>query len=361
MIQRFLRPSLTISTAMLIGLAVSGLAPWVGRPATSAPAGLQFAGGFCGFQGGFQGFQLGFQGFQGGFQGFQLGGGGCSFGAAGGFQGFNIGVPALLTPQTTVQVDQAVPILFLWEVPPPLTWQSLQSLEVRLRGNSGVLFLVRWDQANDTFSLIDPSTGQVVASGRAGGSGRLENQFAALDLGGTEVETSGATGTVVALLLNLRFKQAADGQSIQVEQRATSDQGEVQGFATVGTLTVASGRDDEDEKRLTEEQKQQKERTNNLGLDSAKAEGNVPYPPHCDEAVGPPVPGVPEWLTRRPGPWVLFVDRDGIKRGDLLFESRSRCRQIQAGDYVSGPGSQITDREFAFESLTIERGGRTVR
>src|SRR6266511_1808219 len=97
-------------------------------------------------------------------------------------------------------------------------------------------------------------------------------------------------------------------------------------------------------RRLTEEQRQQRLRTDRSSLDDTRAEGNV-VAVQCDEGV----------------PVVLIANRDGLQTVQLLYKSRQACASIRVGDYLSGDGEK--QHEFLFEAhdVTIERGGSRVR
>jgi hypothetical protein len=306
--------------------------------------------------GGFQlgGFQGGFQaGFQGGFQGFQLGG--CGFGG-GGFN-FNFGAFQLAAPAVTIGAGESLPLVFFWEVPQPGVWQDIRSLEVRFKDPAGSIpFWTIWDQSTNAIGVVEPGSEGVTSSGQPGQNTTLETNLFRLLLSESASQSSGPTGQVVAVLFQVAAKPAAAGQTYALEVRGKNDAGVVQGFNNVGSLQVrGANKDDKDNKRLTNEQRDQLRRGNALGSDSLRAEGNVIAAPHCLSSVSTGIDGVPGWLTDRPGPWIIFADRDGIKRGDLRDEAQRACESIRAGDYVTGHGTETSDREFEFESISVHR------
>ena len=71
-----------------------------------------------------------------------------------------------------------------------------------------------------------------------GSHARFESSDVALLLRGTEVIGSGPTGPSVTLNLALKFKPEAAGRTFAVEMKAADDFGSVQGWDTVGTITV---------------------------------------------------------------------------------------------------------------------------
>ena len=92
-------------------------------------------------------------------------------------------------------------------------------------------------------------------------------------------------------------------------------------------------------RRLTEEQRQQRERTNRLGLDDYRTEGNVL-----------------EVHAEAEPPYVVIANRDGLVVVRLLCGSR--CPTIQAGDYIQVDGVKQDEGLFDAENVTVERAGR---
>ena len=358
--RRLLRGILPFATAVLVAIAVTAIVPWLGRPMPIVSAQLrcsQFGGQFgqlggqLGQIGGQLGGQIGQFGQLGQFSG-------CNFGGSFGLPGF--GNFLLLAPDSTVEVGQRFPLLFAWDVPSPGTWHDLRSLEVRLQDESGAAIWVRWDEAANTFSLIDPTTGTVQATGKPGSAERLETTLATLYLKDSTVEGSGETGTSVAVLLTISFKPPAVDRTFRVEERATSDPGEVQGFEFVGNIKVVEAKRDQDDKdeKLTEEQKQQKERTNKLGSGDYRTEGNVAGV-RCDLAGE--IPSVARGevsFNRDDVPYALIATRDGVQQVRLLRETKSLCASIQVGDYLEIDGTKEHEFLFDAENVTIIRGGK---
>jgi hypothetical protein len=373
---RFVRTFMAVSTLVLVGISGLGLAPWLGHPAPVALAQFQFGGGqfggSCGFNfGGLQfGSGCGFGGFSGGlnFGGGQIGGfnfgGGFNVGGCGGFQfsgqfggiqfgggcgggvqlgGVQFGVFTLLAPGTTVEVGQHLPITFVWETPLPTNWHDLRTLELRLREESGpIAFWIRWDEATNTFSQIDPVTEQPVAVGQPGGPGTFEAPLITFHLVESAVSDTGPAGPIVALLLPISAKPPAEGRRFLIEERATNDANLVQGFRPAGTITVASRRadvrDEQDDRPRSLLTPQQRERTNRSGHDDVHTEGHVV----ATECGAEP-------------PSVTIANRDGKVLIRLFKDAAGVCREARPGDYLEVDGEKVHEALFEAYDATVTR------
>jgi hypothetical protein len=112
-------------------------------------------------------------------------------------------------------------------------------MDVRLVGDDGEAILtVRWDEAANTFSLLNPGNGEFQQTAFPISPTRFEESAVALLLENSEVIGSGPTGQSVVLKLNLIFKPLAAGQTFRVEARITNDAGIEKGYDPVGTITV---------------------------------------------------------------------------------------------------------------------------
>src|SRR5207244_13043807 len=58
-----------------------------------------------------------------------------------------------------VAVGQSTNVAVTWTVPSG-SWHQLHDIELRLRGDDGSLALIDWKEANATFALFNPATGQ---------------------------------------------------------------------------------------------------------------------------------------------------------------------------------------------------------
>ncbi|MCC6179374.1 MAG: hypothetical protein IT305_29045 [Chloroflexi bacterium] len=95
--------------------------------------------------------------------------------------------------------------------------------------------------------------------------------------------------------------------------------------------------DDHDEpRRLTEAQRRQRERTNQLGLDDDHTEGNV-VAVRCAENV------------------VSIANRDGDAEVRLLGDARKACADVRVGDYLMAEGAKQHEALFDAERITTER------
>jgi hypothetical protein len=141
----------------------------------------------------------------------------------------------------TVLPDQLVLYRLTWIT--PTVWTDLASLDLRFVGASDgkVIFWVRWDQASNTFTLVDTDGTATGRPAAPGSSEILQTGNAVLHLDQTTVVPGGPTAPDVTLTLAMTFKSEAAGQAqtdYRVEVNATDDFGRAQGFAQGGTLRV---------------------------------------------------------------------------------------------------------------------------
>jgi hypothetical protein len=148
---------------------------------------------------------------------------------------------------------------------------------------------------------------------------------------------------VVALVLPISATEAAEGRKFQVEERATSDAGEVQGFRAVGTLSITtrgakneSDLDDAPRPALT---RQQRERTDRSGRDDVHAEGDV-LATECQAET----------------PTATIANRDGKVTIHLLKDAAGVCRGLRVGDYLEVDGEKVHEALFeAYEASVTRR------
>jgi hypothetical protein len=119
-----------------------------------------------------------------------------------------------------------------------VSWQELTTLHLRLAGDNGVIAWLRWDAASNTFSLLDPETGQFGPGATPGSRKKLRAGLVTLDLAGTSVVGSGPTGQSVTLTLNLRLEPQTPAGKYRVELLAADARGNAQGFDQAGVLHV---------------------------------------------------------------------------------------------------------------------------
>jgi CSLREA domain-containing protein len=110
--------------------------------------------------------------------------------------------------------------------------------------------------------------------------------------------------------------------------------------ATVVPVSVAIPEDDTDKKpRLTEEQQQDKQHTNQSNRDDLYTEGNV-VEVHQDESP----------------PYVVIANRDGLVSVNLLCGSQ--CPAIRVGDYLTAEGEKQSEVLFDATDASVSHPGR---
>ena len=117
---------------------------------------------------------------------------------------------------------------------------------------------------------------------------------------------------------------------------------DAQGNGTIVNDDAApTGEGDPDEPRLTEEQRQQRRRTNTASLGDYHTEGNV-VAVECDA---------------KP-PRVQIVNVDGPMWVELWFGTDRQCPRIRVGDYLIADGEKDNEQRFVAENIDIERPRR---
>lgn len=151
-------------------------------------------------------------------------------------------------------------------------------------------------------------------------------------------------------LTNLTLNPAFDGMQSQLAallaqertlKRLTPGGGT---RSSPGTTTPAVRRDSSDDKprRLTETERQQRERSNNSGLDDYRTEGNV----------------IEVRLDANP-PFVVVGMRDGAQT--VRLSCGDDCPDIKVGDYIEAEGVKENEQLFDAESVVVTRNGQRVR
>ncbi|MFN8637750.1 MAG: right-handed parallel beta-helix repeat-containing protein [Chloroflexota bacterium] len=153
-----------------------------------------------------------------------------------------VGVPGLTPHTATVRVDEPFTQTLTWDVPNVEAWRALQSIDYRLRGPTGIVFWLRWDQVTNLFQVLDANGSPVGPAFQGGTPFTLGTRVVTLDLSRTSATGSGPTGQRVTLTLSLTFGRGPLGRSLAVEASATDDLGTVDPFRQVGTLLVDHGR-----------------------------------------------------------------------------------------------------------------------
>lgn len=182
------------------------------------------------------------------------------------------------------------------------------------------------------------------------GGHRFSN-FAKIDRAETTVAVLGSypdsTATPTKWIVDIKPSLGLDGEPSSVGYTLTAYATCVRAdvFAeTPGTTTDTSarftghdlGEPSERQRKATEEQQQQRERTNRGNKDDAYTEGNVA------EVVADAQP-----------PYVIIANRDGLVRVNL--HCSSQCPRIVVGDYLTVEGTKQTEQLFDAETVSVER------
>jgi hypothetical protein len=152
---------------------------------------------------------------------------GCSAGTA-------EGIPLDMTTRVGDDTGYGVQ----WTVPAPENWHSLSTLDIRFVDEQDEILQLRWDEASNTFSEVNPNNGHVFNPALPGSRRHFESSAVTLFLQNSEVIGSGPTGPSVLLNLHLNFKPRAAGRTFTVQARATDDSGVDQGWDSAGEITV---------------------------------------------------------------------------------------------------------------------------
>ena len=137
-----------------------------------------------------------------------------------------------------------------------------------------------------------------------------------------------------------------------VEVSAADDLGTIDPFRPVGTIVVGGTtqsapdpddggkvhKDKDAPARLTEQQHQEKERTNRLGRDDYHTEGNV-LATACDADV----------------PNVTIANRDGAVVVQLTGDARGACASLRSGQYLEADGVKVNESLFDAETVEVSR------
>jgi Tol biopolymer transport system component len=152
--------------------------------------------------------------------------------------GVKVGTFTLAPADATVEAGDRLAYTLTWTHPE--NWHDLQTLHLRLASDDGTIAWVRWDEASNTFSLLDPETRQFGPAGAPGSDKKLRAGVATLELADTTVVGSGPTGRSVTLTLRLRLAPQTPPGNYHVELLATDDHGNAQGFDQAGVLRLIS-------------------------------------------------------------------------------------------------------------------------
>lgn len=146
-----------------------------------------------------------------------------------------VGTTALVPPESSVPAGVRTSLTLTWTH--PVSWRDLDTVDLRLEDGDQVVLWVRFDQAQNTFSLC--STNDECGSGVAPETNQeLRATSATLFLQGSHVQGSGPTGPSVDLTYAFSVDPTLAGRTLRIEAAATDDSGDSQDFLEVGTLTV---------------------------------------------------------------------------------------------------------------------------
>lgn len=150
----------------------------------------------------------------------------------------SVGTFELSPAVTAVGPNEPVTYIIKWTTPGP--WRTLNTIELRAQGEDErqSIFSLRFEEATNSFSILDADTGQFGIRVTPGQPGVLENRYATLYVDQSAVQGSGPTGHTVTLWLTVSFKRPAGGDLHKIQLRATDDSGNVQGWQTVGSVRV---------------------------------------------------------------------------------------------------------------------------
>jgi hypothetical protein len=113
----------------------------------------------------------------------------------------------------------------------------LKDIQLRLRGPRGAVVLIDWNEANNTFSLLDQDTGTLGAAKALGSDGVLSNSFVDVLLKTSSVKASGPTSPTVTVTFSLRFKELT-AHHFRIEAAASNDAGGTSPFEQGGILSL---------------------------------------------------------------------------------------------------------------------------
>ena len=147
---------------------------------------------------------------------------------------FALGTAALTPENSVVSVGEPVELSLTWTH--PVGWRKLDSVDLLIVDDDGEILVVRWHEAENSFSLFNPTASRFVRAGEAGSSTQFHTSAVTLDL--QESTGGGPPGRTVTIEYSLSFKPQAAGRTFSVEAFATDDAGNQQGFESVGTITV---------------------------------------------------------------------------------------------------------------------------
>jgi hypothetical protein len=144
-----------------------------------------------------------------------------------------------LSPATSiVQAFNETLLSLSWTVPGGAGWRTLSNVRLRLRDNTAIAAVIRFDEPTNALQLLDPTTGSVIASGQLGTQNILSNSYVNVHLANSRVIAAGPTSPTVTLQLDVRFLNPARGRRLLIEAAARDDFGHDQDFAAAGMIDI---------------------------------------------------------------------------------------------------------------------------
>ena len=150
----------------------------------------------------------------------------------------DVGIPSLTPRDGSVEAGEPIALTLGWIHPE--RWRLLDTLDLRLRSADDVIAWVRFTEAPNTFSAIDPATGEAGPGFAPESDVELTSAAATIFLHDSGWVGSGGNNERVDVTWLFGFDPSAAGQIYQVEAAATDDDGFSQPFETIGTLAIGT-------------------------------------------------------------------------------------------------------------------------
>jgi Calx-beta domain len=150
----------------------------------------------------------------------------------------DVGVPSLMPRDGSVEAGERIALTLGWTHPE--RWRLLDTLDLRLRSADHVIGWVRFTEAPNTFSAVDPATGDAGPGSPPKSDVELTSAAATVFLHDSGWVESGANHERVDVTWQFGFDPSAAGQIYLVEAAATDDDGFSQPFEAIGTLAIGA-------------------------------------------------------------------------------------------------------------------------
>lgn len=150
----------------------------------------------------------------------------------------DIGTPSLSPRDGSVEANVPIALTLGWVHPDH--WRGLDTLDLRLRSADGVIGWVRFTEAPNTFSAVDPASGEAGPGSPPKSDVELTSAASTIFLHDSDWVGSGANNERVDVTWQFAFDASAAGRIYEVEAAATDDDGFSQPFAPIGTLAIGA-------------------------------------------------------------------------------------------------------------------------